>query len=152
MSTDNALLHLGVSGYQIEPAFSASVYNYTLTVPYTAEIVNVVASANEKATIFGRPHGIGIGETARGICCVRTRSTGRYLYLGYYKNRSSSDNTLKSLTVLRAAADKYCPLQPAFKPQITDYIIQLEEDSDIHTIEILRKPTVLWQKAWRHRL
>jgi hypothetical protein len=138
LSTDNALLHLGVSGYQIEPAFSASVYNYTLTVPYTAEIVNVVASANEKATIFGAgPMELEVGENSAEVYVVSEQGQQGDIYtLVITRTAPSSDNTLKSLTVLAGGGGQVLPLQPAFKPQITDYIIQLEEDSDIHTIEI----------------
>lgn len=139
LSIDNTLLHLGVTHYTISPLYNKEVTNYTLTVPYTTEMVNIEAITNSKATISGNGHlSLQIGENVAEVFVTSEQGvTGEVYRLVITREAPSSDNTLKSLTVLSGVDGQPLQLQPSFRPEITDYIIQLEEQSTINTLEIL---------------
>jgi hypothetical protein len=149
LSTDNTLIHLGVTNYSISPAFDKEIYEYTLNVPYTVEMVNVEAIANSTATITGAGHkSLQIGENTIDVFVTSEQGQAGQVYeIIINRAQPSTDNTLKDLSVLSGVDESMLVLKPTFKPEVSNYIIQLEENSDINTLYIFAEANCPYAKG-----
>lgn len=138
LSNDNALLSLGVQGYTIAPAFNANVFEYSLTVPYTVTTVTVTATANPRATVSGTgAKTLAIGENSFEVYATSEMGEQGATYIvNVTRIAPSSDNSLRSLSVCAGTNGKALILSPAFNPEITEYIIDLEGDESILSLTI----------------
>jgi hypothetical protein len=138
LSKDNTLLSLSVENYTITPNFDVNELTYTLEVPFTVPTVNVLAVANSKATITGTGHkALSAGENIIEVYVTSEQGIkGETYTLVVTKIGASSDNSLKSLEVFSGVDGQAIALEPTFRPDVYEYIINLAKDSNINSLNI----------------
>lgn len=101
-SNDTLIGSLYVEGYNIQPTFSRTTYNYNLTVPSNVTSVNVIASkGNSKQTISGtgrRTLEYG-GNRVKVVVTAQDKSSRTYEIMITRTDNRTGDTTLKSLNV-----------------------------------------------------
>lgn len=138
LSIDNTLSYLGVENFEITPEFRRDTHDYSLTVPYTTEMVNVEAMAYPSARITGAgTTSLQVGDNAVEVFVTSAQGQDGEIYtINIHREMPSSDNTLKSLFVSSGTGGELVEIKPSFRPDITKYIINLKEDSEINTLTI----------------
>lgn len=101
-SNDTLIGSIYVEGYNIQPTFSRTTYNYNLTVPSNVTSVNVIASkGNSKQTISGtgrRTLEYG-GNRVKVVVTAQDKSSRTYEIMITRTDNRTGDTTLKSLNV-----------------------------------------------------
>lgn len=101
-SNDTLIGSLYVEGYNIQPTFSRTTYNYNLTVPSNVTSVNVIASkGNSKQTITGTGRKVleyG-GNRVKVVVTAQDKSSRTYEIMITRTDNRTGDTTLKSLNV-----------------------------------------------------
>ena len=101
-SNDTLIGSLYVEGYNIQPTFSRTTYNYNLTVPADVTSVNVIASkGNSKQTISGTGRKtLEYGANrVKVTVTAQDKSTSTYEIMITRTDNRTGDTTLKSLNV-----------------------------------------------------
>ncbi len=116
-SSVNTLSSLSVSGASI--SFSPSVSEYTVTVPYTTEKVNITATAAAStATLFGTGEkALSVGDNRFDITVTAENGDKKIYSVTVKRTAPSKDSTLKSLAVSNGA------LSPSFSSSVKDYTV-----------------------------
>lgn len=101
-SNDSLIGSLYVEGFNLQPVFSRTHYDYNIKVPADVSSVNIVATAgNKKQTITGTgkkqlEYG---GNRVRIVVTAQDKSTRTYEIMITRADNRTGDTTLKSLTV-----------------------------------------------------
>ena len=117
-SNDNTLKSLTVNTGTLSPAFSSSVLNYNVNVPYTTTSITLTAVKNHAAaTVSGDgAKTLAVGKNTFTIT-VTAQNNEKKTYTVIVTRQQSSDNTLKSLTINNGK------LTPSFNKNTTEYIV-----------------------------
>ncbi len=117
-SKDNTLKSLTVNTGTLSPAFSSSVLNYNVNVPYTTTSITLTAVKNHAAaTVSGDgAKTLAVGKNTFTIT-VKAQNNEKKTYTVIVTRQQSSDNTLKSLTINNGK------LTPSFNKNTTEYIV-----------------------------
>ena len=92
-STVSTLSSLSVDGYSLTPAFSASVKQYSLIVPFNITSANISASpADTKATVTGTGlHDLSYGENNISVTCTAESGAQTQYSINIYREVSYTD-------------------------------------------------------------
>lgn len=127
-SNDSYLKSLIInSSHDIDNKFDKNVSSYNITVPYEVEKLDLSYATNDskaKATITGNEN-FKVGEVNTvQIEVTAEDGTKRYYTLNVTRSTKSSDNDLEDLVI--EGAD----INPKFSPDILDYTVKVDGDTD----------------------
>lgn len=125
-STDCALKELQVENGTIFPAFDPSITEYSMTLPFSVEIANITAIANdtEFAAVEIGNTTLAVGTNYVEITVISQAGTRRVYTIEIKRStdpnyKPSADNRILALTVTEGL------LFPTFSPDVTSYSIYL---------------------------
>lgn len=127
-SNDSYLKSLIInSSHDIDNKFDKNVSSYNITVPYEVEKLDLSYATNDSkanATITGNEN-FKVGEVNTvQIEVTAEDGTKRYYTLNVTRSTKSSDNDLEDLVI--EGAD----INPKFSPDILDYTVKVDGDTD----------------------
>ncbi len=134
VSSDSSLKSLNLEEIDISKTFNPQNLEYSVTVPYKIDKVNIIAVANNpQATIngLGRRY-LEVGENVFDILVTASDSTTTTYKIKVIREDASNDNTLKSLNI-----ENY-NLTPPFNSGTYRYSLEVNED--VEEINIMGDP------------
>ncbi len=119
--TDNTLKSLTVNTGTLSPAFSSSVLNYNVNVPYTTTSITLTAAKNHAtATVSGDgAKTLAVGKNTFTITVTAQNGEKKTYTVTVTRAAASNDNTLKSLTVSTGT------LSPSFSSSQLSYTVSV---------------------------
>lgn len=140
LSSDNNLKGLGISGYQISPAFNKNTLEYSVTIPYEASEVIVNAEKNDsKATVnINGNTGLQVGNNVVEVTVIAEDGTPKTYKINVTREEKievpvekDKDATLSKLNVSGYT------LSPTFKPGINVYSMNVQSTVDGLKVEAI---------------
>jgi hypothetical protein len=138
LSTDASLMDLFVEDYDMNYTFSQERIRYEVSVPYTTTYVEIGGLANAKANIINTGiKYLNVGDNAFEIYVIAESGlVGTVYELHVIREEVSTDSSLQSLIIRDAVTNDVIPFNPIFRPDTTEYIIELDKDSPINSLMI----------------
>ena len=130
LSTACVLELLTVKGGNLAPAFSANVTEYSITLPYSTETLDITAIPCQYAEVIFSSLELKVGENTVRVT-VRSEAGTEQVYtvkvtrLADPNYVPSSDNRILSMELSDGL------LFPAFSPEITEYTVYLVKGQDV---------------------
>ena len=126
VSNDSSLKSLNLEEIDISKTFSPNILEYSVTVPYETDRINILAIAsNPRATIngIGRRY-LEVGNNSFDIEVKASDGTTTTYKLNVLRSDPSNDNNLKSLEV------EGFNLNPEFTPDNPKYTLEVDENTE----------------------
>lgn len=135
-STNKSLKELIVKGYKLTPEFNSQTTKYNLTLNETDEILDITATPeDEKATVnITGNESFKVGNNIVKITVTAEDGTARIYTITVSKN--NEEGVVDSLK-LASLQISNATLEPEFDPNITNYILTVEDPSTITAQSIL---------------
>lgn len=135
-STNKALKELVVENYQLTPEFNSQTTKYSLTLKDSDEKLNIKATPeDEKATVDITGNGdFKVGNNIVKITVTAVDGTARIYTITVSK--TNEDGVLDMLKLSKLQISN-ATLEPSFDPEITNYIITVDDPSTIKAENIV---------------
>ena len=129
-STNKALKELIVEGYELSPEFNAQTTKYSLTLNDTDKMLNIKATPeDDKATVdITGNEDFKVGNNIVKVTVTAEDGTTRIYSITVSKTNENGVVDSLKLNKLEIANVE---LEPAFDPEVTNYIITVEDPSTI---------------------
>ncbi len=130
LSTECTLEALSIKGGNLSPAFSPDVTEYSVTLPYTAHLAEISATACQYGKLKYSSRDLSVGEnkitvtvvSESGLQQVYTITVTRAADPNYV---ASADNRILKMSLSDGL------LFPAFSPEVTEYTLYLVQGYDV---------------------
>ena len=122
-SGDNALASLSCSNATLSPAFSKSTTNYSCTVPFSVESLDLSYTKSDSgASVSISGNSLVVGENTVTITVKAANGSEKYYTISVTRQqdpnyKASTDATLQELTIEGAS------LSPKFSPTVLEYVV-----------------------------
>lgn len=135
-STNKALKELVVENYQLTPEFNSQTTKYSLTLKDSDEKLNIKATPeDEKATVDITGNGdFKVGNNIVKITVTAEDGTARIYTITVSK--TNEDGVLDMLKLSKLQISN-ATLEPSFDPEITNYVITVDDPSTIKAENIV---------------
>lgn len=133
-SSDATLSSLSISNVSLSPKFSASVYNYTATVPYNVSSLSITAKTNNSGASYAvSSKKLSVGKNTVKVTVTAEDGSKKVYTITVTREqdpnyKASSDALLSKITLSDGK------LSPAFSSDIKDYIVYLPFEIEKITI------------------